>query len=75
VWFAVAVAAYEAEASDNVHSTAVTVAVIAVIWAAPAIAICMMAWLVEQSLRVRSTAPPRPMAMPQAPPPPAPPAG
>src|SRR5947209_14081775 len=45
VWFAIAVAAYESAASDNVHSLAVTVAVIGVIWAAPAIAICLMAWL------------------------------
>jgi hypothetical protein len=75
VWFAIAVAAYESGASDSIHSLAVTVAVIAVIWAAPAIAICLMAWLVEQGLRVRATPPPRPMAMPQPPPPPAPPPG
>ena len=72
VWFAIAVAAYESAASDNVHSLAVTVAVIGVIWAAPAIAICLMAWLVEQGLRVRAAPPPRPMASPQPPPPDAP---
>ena len=73
VWLAVAIAAYEAEAGDNVHSTAVTVAVIGIIWASPAIAICLMAWLAEQALRVRATAPPRPMAMSQPPPSPPPP--
>ena len=73
VWLAVVIAAYEAEAGDNFDSVAVTVAVIAVIWAAPAIALCTVAWLVEQVLRGKELAPPQPMAAPQPPPPPFPP--
>jgi hypothetical protein len=73
VWLIVAIAAYESEAGDNIHSTAVTVAVIAIIWAAPAIALCVTAWLVEQVLRGKELAPPRPMVAPQPPPPPLPP--
>lgn len=69
VWFAVAVAAYEAELGDNVNSTAVSIAAIAIIWASPAIALCVMAWLIDQGLRMRELAPPRPMATPQPPPP------
>jgi len=72
VWFAIAVAAFETELGDNVDSTAVTIAAIAIIWASPAIALCVVAWLVEQGLRMRQFAPPRPMASPQPPPPPTP---
>ena len=73
VWFVIAVAAYEAELGDNVNSTAVSFAAIALIWASPAIALCVVAWLVEQALRIRELAPPRPMAAPQPPLPPIPP--
>jgi len=69
VWFAVAVAAYQSELGDNVDSTSVTVAAIAIIWASPAIALGVVAWLIEQGLRMRELAPPRPMASPQPPPP------
>jgi hypothetical protein len=64
---------YQSEIGNRVDSTAVTVAAIAIIWASPAIALCVVAWLVEQGLRVRELAPPRPMASPQPPPPPFPP--
>ena len=70
VWFAIAVAAYTSEIGDNVHSTAVAIAAIAIIWASPAIALCVMAWLIDQGLRARELAPPRPMTSPQPPPPP-----
>ena len=73
VWLAIAIAAYESQVGDNVDSTAVTVAAIAIIWSAPAIALCVVAWLIEQGLRVRALSPPRPMAAPQPPPPPIPP--
>jgi membrane protease YdiL (CAAX protease family) len=73
VWLVIAVAAYEAELGDNVNSTAVSFAAIALIWASPAIALCVVAWLVEQALRMRELAPPRPMASPQPPPQPIPP--
>ena len=73
VWLAIAIAAYESQVGDNVDSTAVTVAAIAIIWSAPAIALCVVAWLIEQALRMRELAPPRPMASPQPPPPPIPP--
>jgi len=73
VWLAIDIAAYESQVGDNVESTAVTVAAIAIIWSAPAIALCVVAWLIEQVLRVRELAPPRPMAAPQPPPPPIPP--
>jgi hypothetical protein len=72
VWLAIAIAAYEAEIGSNVHSTAATVAAIAIIWAAPAIALCVVAWLVEQCWRMRELPPPRPMAS-APPPPPSPP--
>ena len=73
VWLAVAITAYESQFGDNIDSTAVTVAAIALVWSAPAIALCVVAWLVEQVLRMRELAPPRPMAGPQPPPPPIPP--
>jgi hypothetical protein len=73
VWLAIAIAAYESQVGDNIDSTAVTVAAIAIIWSAPAIALCVVAWLIDQGLRVRELAPPRPMAAPQPPPPPIPP--
>jgi hypothetical protein len=69
VWFTIAVAAYQSEIGSHVDSTAVTVAAIAIIWATPAIALCVVAWLIEQGLRVRELAPPPPMASPPPPPP------
>jgi hypothetical protein len=73
VWLAVAIAAYESQIGDNINSTAVTVAAIAIIWSAPAIALCVVAWLIDQGLRVWALPPPRPMTSPQPPPPPIPP--
>ncbi len=73
VWLAIAIAAYESQVGDNIDSTAVAVAAIAIIWSAPAIALCVMAWLIEQGLRMRALPPPRPMTAPQPPPPPIPP--
>jgi hypothetical protein len=74
VWLIIVIAAYQAEAGDHVNSLAVTVAVIGFIWAAPAIALCAVAWLFEQLLRGQAPAPMQPMAAPQPPPPPFPPA-
>jgi len=69
-WLVVAVSAYESEVSDAVHSAVVSLAAIAIIWASPAIALCVVAWLVEQAMRARELAPPRPPAVASAPPPP-----
>jgi hypothetical protein len=69
VWLAIAIAAYETEIGDRVDSTSVTVAAIALLWAAPAIALCAMAWLIEQGLRMRELPPPPPAASPPPPPP------
>jgi hypothetical protein len=73
VWRAISIAAYESQVGDDIDSTAVTVAAIAIIWSAPAIALCVVAWLIDQGLRVRALPPPRPMTAPQPPPPPIPP--
>lgn len=71
-WLVVAIAAYESELGDNVHSSVVSLAAIALIWAAPAIAVGVVAWLIEQGLRGRGLAPPAPAPPPPpvAPPPP-----
>lgn len=69
-WLALAVSAYESEFSSNVHSAAVSLAAIALVWAAPAIALVAVAWLVEQCLRARELTPPPPPATAPAPPPP-----
>lgn len=66
-WFLVAIDAYSVEIGDQVESTAVAAAAIAIIWAAPAIALCVVAWLVEQVLRVREASPPPPAAPPPPP--------
>jgi hypothetical protein len=68
VWLAVAIAAFEAEIGSRLTSTPASIAVVALIWASPAIALCVMAWLIEQLLRVRDLGPPPPP--PVAPPPP-----
>jgi hypothetical protein len=70
VWLAIAITAYQSELADNIDSTAVTLAAIAIIWASPAIALCVIAWLVDQGLRMRALPPPRPAASPPPPPPP-----
>jgi hypothetical protein len=70
VWLAIAIAAYQSELADNIDSTAVTLAAIAIIWASPAIALCVIAWLIDQGLRMRALSPPRPAASPPPPPPP-----
>jgi hypothetical protein len=69
VWAAIAVAAYNDEVSRVVNSTSVAIAAIGLIWATPAIALCAIAWLIEQGLRGRDMAPP---PAPVAPPPPPP---
>lgn len=64
VWLVLAIDAYSVEFGDQVESTAVAAAAIALIWAAPAIALCVVAWVVEQGLRVREAPPPPPVAPP-----------
>jgi cytochrome c-type biogenesis protein CcmH/NrfF len=53
----------------------VSLAAIALIWATPAIALCAVAWLIEQLLRARELAPPPPAPAVASTPPPPPAAG
>jgi hypothetical protein len=69
IWLVVVIDAYNTEFGSNIDSTSVMLAAIGFVWAAPAIALGVLAWLFEQALRVREHPPPPPASA--APPPPA----